>query len=250
MPLRVVSSTRESPERFTRGTYLGRSLSRFPAAVAPEATILFENGSGDRVPHGLPEVYNAAIDQADGDDILAFVHDDVYIHDWFFAQRVTDALAQFDIVGVAGSVVSDIDQPAWIMGFDRNLRPTGAQPDATGSGVVNHFDYGVPQPDTIGPTPMECHLLDGLLLVARVSVIRAAGVHFDTAFQFHLYDIDFCRSARAAGLRLGTWPIAVTHASMGLYDDEAFRSAAREYIAKWQARGLVSSRAASTGGSP
>lgn len=40
-------------------------------------------------------------------------------------------------------------------------------------------------------------------------------VRFDPALGFHLYDLDFCRSAIEARLKIGTWQIANTHASDG-----------------------------------
>jgi hypothetical protein len=44
--------------------------------------------------------------------------------------------------------------------------------------------------------------------------------------------MDFCRSARQAGLTLGTWPISITHRSPGKY--EAAWEAKRDlYLAKW-----------------
>jgi hypothetical protein len=33
-----------------------------------------------------------------------------------------------------------------------------------------------------------------------------SGVRFDPAFSFHLYHLDFCRSAERAGLAIGIWP--------------------------------------------
>jgi hypothetical protein len=45
--------------------------------------------------------------------------------------------------------------------------------------------------------------------------------------------MDFCRSARAKGLRLGTWPICVTHQSGGAFGSEAWREKFDKYLAKW-----------------
>jgi GT2 family glycosyltransferase len=59
-------------------------------------------------------------------------------------------------------------------------------------------------------------------------------VAFDTRFGFHFYDLDFCRTARAQGLRLGTWPIAITHQSGGAFADPRWQSGLQIYLDKWQ----------------
>jgi GT2 family glycosyltransferase len=229
----VVSATRASADQFARATYLGRSLTRFPAANLPRISVRPGNGTGDSAPHGLPQIYNSVIEAADADDILVFVHDDVYLHDWFLPQRLTEAVEHWDVVGIAGSANPDLNSPSWGLNFDADLRPTTFQEGLIQSGVVNHHDYGAPEPFAFGPTPMQCELLDGLFLAVRAGTLHRTGVRFDTRFQFHLYDIDFCRSCRAAGLTLGTWPIAVTHESAGNYGTESFRVAAHMYLEKW-----------------
>ena len=86
------------------------------------------------------------------------------------------------------------------------------------SGSINHFDPSLVRPDWFGPTPMLCDLLDGVFLAAYVKRLREGGVRFDPQFSFHCYDTDFCYSARSLGLRLGTWPIPLTHGSPGGFD--------------------------------
>jgi protein O-GlcNAc transferase len=73
--------------------------------------------------------------------------------------------------------------------------------------------------------PMACDLLDGVFLAARVKQLRTHAVRFDPQFAFHCYDSDFCYTARARGLRLGTWPLPLTHASAGSFDDQWIRAA-------------------------
>ena len=73
-----------------------------------------------------------------------------------------------------------------------------------------------------------------MLLAARARTLQEAGVRFDPAFTFDFYDLDFCRACEQAGLRLGTWPIAVTHESVGKGISSAAWEAARAvYLAKW-----------------
>ena len=83
---------------------------------------------------------------------------------------------------------------------------------------------------------MQVGLLDGVFLaVLRPRALVAAGVAFDERFSFHHYDMDFARAAAAAGLRVGTWPIALTHHSTGNYDSDAWRESEARYEAKWAA---------------
>lgn len=229
--LRLVAATQEPESLFWDATYLGRSLRRIPDSLRPEPLIAFAN-TGART-RGLSEIFNRAIEKTAPEVNLLFVHDDVYLHDWFLGQRIAEALERFDVVGLAGSTNPDLSQPSWGLAFDANLEPKGWQPGLKGSGAVNHFDYACPKVSLYGPAPQSCQLLDGVFIAVRTSLVKERGVRFDPRFHFHCYDIDFCRSASAAGLRLGTWPIAVTHDSGGAYRSEAFKRAARIYLDKW-----------------
>lgn len=72
--------------------------------------------------------------------------------------------------------------------------------------------------------------------LARAGRLQTQGVRFDPQFDFHLYDLDFCRSAQAAGLSLGTWPLAMTHASGGGgYFSPDWQRDADAYLKKWGA---------------
>ena len=229
--VKLVSATKQTEGLFWAATYLGRSLDRIPDMYRPDLAIRFSNTGPDV--EGLSGIYNAAIDEARADECLLFVHDDVYLHDWFISQRVQEGLERFDIVGVAGSINPDLSQPSWGLKFTSTLAPDGWQEDLDRAGAVNHFDYVHPRPSLYGPTPMACSLLDGVLLAARGEKLKSTGVRFDEQFAFHFYDLDFCRVALQRGLRLGTWPISITHNSGGAFDTEEFRRHARAYIAKW-----------------
>ena len=68
---------------------------------------------------------------------------------------------------------------------------------------------------------------------AKRSTLNGRGVRFDPRFTFHFYDMDFCRSARERGLRLGTWPICLTHQSTGAFGSEGWLKGYESYLAKW-----------------
>ena len=134
----------------------------------------------------MPEVFNAAIEarlaagtllrgEQTRDEILVFVHDDVWLDDAQIGEHLLSGLDQFDVIGVAGSV-----------------------------GRV----------------------------AGQLNTIANTGLRFDSRFDFHFYDVHFCRTARSLGLRLGTWPIALTHQSGGSFGDD-WRCSHAEYLAKW-----------------
>jgi GT2 family glycosyltransferase len=233
-PIRLVSATQLPQGSFWGASYLGRSLRRFPESLRPPLHVVCGN-SGSRA-RGLSEIFNQAIEAAEPGTERVFVHDEVYLHDWFLAVHVAQALSNFDVVGLAGSANPDLSQPSWGLRFDAALNPLGWQPGLRKSGAVNHFDYGCPDVTVYGPAPMPCALLDGVFLAVRTDRIKELEVRFDARFKFHCYDIDFCRSATEKGLRLGTWPIAITHDSGGAFGTASFREGARAYLEKWSAR--------------
>jgi GT2 family glycosyltransferase len=228
----ICTVSRLSEPDFMQRSLLARSFIVAPGARPTQLKLLPGNQPPNRT-KGLSEAYNEFLGEARNDDYLIFVHDDVFVHDWFLFDRLREAFSEFDVVGVAGSGTPDLRQPSWGLQFTSDLTPTGWQNRANKSGAVGHGDPGTPAVSVYGPTPAPCELLDGLFLAVNVRRLRQARVSFDTRFRFHCYDLDFCRTARAAGLRLGTWPIAVTHASAGNFDSNAWKEAAKVYLEKW-----------------
>lgn len=221
MSVVIVSATRASASDFGTQTLLGASLQRLAFDHRLRAVVAFDNRAG------LPAVYNAGLAQCADEDHVVFVHDDVAFDDYHMVDRLAEALQRFDVVGIAGNLRRQPRQPGW--GFV-DEQGTWDEPRYL-SGSVAHGAQG--RVTRFGPAPADCELLDGLLIAARVDRLRAANVAFDVRFQFHLYDLDFCRSARAAGLRVGTWPLAVTHASAGNFG-AAWRAALPTYFDKWE----------------
>jgi GT2 family glycosyltransferase len=221
--LRIVAATRHDPVGFYSQTLLGRALLKFSSGRGTAPVIAHSNA------RGLPEVFNAALREADEDDAIAFTHDDVWIDDWFVPERLDEALGRFDVVGVAGSRRRLPRQPSWMF-VDADLNREDFQHL---SGAVAHVDEAKTWISHYGPTPAEVKLLDGVFLAARVRTLRSAGVAFDPAFSFHFYDLDFCRSCERAGLTLGTWPIAITHRSVGGFGSPDWLAAYARYLEKW-----------------
>jgi len=219
--VKIVSATRLSELDFWNTSALGLSLRRLDSGRYKYG-LAFDNGEG------LPHIYNHFILENDACEIILFVHDDVWIDDYFLLDRLVDALQVYDVVGVAGNTRRIPFQPAW--GFvdidftwDRD-HLSGAIAEGQGPGGVVHVG---------GVTPAACELLDGVFLAVRKSVLLEKRVFFDPRFDFHFYDMDFCRTARANGLRLGTWPICLTHQGKGLFGTPQWREKYKIYIQKW-----------------
>jgi len=221
--IEIISATRLPETEFWKKSALGLSLRRLKDDARLVARPAFANT------RGLPEIYNARIDAPDAQDLLVFVHDDVWIDDYLLAERVIEGLKAYDVIGVAGNRRRLPGQPAWAFvdakfTWDDKIHLSGAVAHGRKPfGAVSFF----------GPSPADCELLDGVLLAARRSKLNAAGVRFDPRFEFHFYDMDFCRSARQKGLRLGTWPICITHQSGGAFGAETWREKYRGYLEKW-----------------
>lgn len=223
----IVSATRQTARDFSETAPLGISLRRLACEGRIKAQISFENSAG------LPVVYNRAIGMSEAGEVLVFIHDDVWIDDYFFVDRIESALRSCDVMGVAGNRRRVPLQPSWLFGLPgpgmtfKKDRENHHGAVAHGSGPFGDIHY-------FGPTPAECELLDGVLLAASGDVLRASGVAFDERFDFHFYDLDFCRSARAAGLTLGCHGIAITHGSVGTgLGKDVWRRNYGEYLRKW-----------------
>ncbi len=223
--IRIVCATRKDRETFFTEAALGRSLALYwPPAVDIRLFSLNTNG--------LSAVYNSVIAESQEDPaILLFVHDDIHLCDYFWPERLREGLNYFDIVGLAGNRRRVPRQPGW--GYI-DERMTGDHRDSF-SGIVGHGPgYPAEVVSVFGPSGQTVKLLDGLLLAAHSTTLHAKSVRFDERFDFHFYDLDFCRQAELAGLRMGTWPISVVHESRGSYMSEGWQLNYGRYLEKWR----------------
>ena len=228
MKVEVISATRLSREEFWAKSALGTSLRRLSYDREILARIAFSNT------RGLGQIYRESLAAADPDCVVVMIHDDVWIDDYFFRERLIEGLAAYDVIGVAGNHRRVPGQPAWAF-VDVNSDPLKWDDKANLSGAVAHGRYPFGAIAYFGRAPAECELLDGVLLAAKKSVLAVNNVSFDPRFEFHFYDMDFCRSARQAGLRLGTWPLCVTHQSGGgAFGTVPWKDAYRIYLEKWK----------------
>jgi glycosyltransferase involved in cell wall biosynthesis len=225
--IELIIATMHSEESFWSNAALGISLKRinFDASIVPRIT--FNNKKG------LPAIYNDAIESANQDSYLVFMHDDVWIDDYFFAKRIIEGLNHYDIIGLAGNRRRVAKQPAWLYkSFDSGKLALDQEENL--SGAVAHGKSSFGGVSYFGSSPAACELLDGVLLATKKSVLVNKNCKFDEAFDFHFYDMDFCRRARSVGLSLGTWPIAITHQSGGDFVSELWLKNHATYIDKWE----------------
>ena len=180
---------------------------------------------------GLPEVYNRQLipDNLIKHDIVLFVHDDVYIDDARLKGKLYTAIEKmkFDIVGLAGSTETRIKKPALWHQMSKQSSWTGA----VGHPVGDPKD-GMIQTTTFGPWPKRCLILDGLFLAVNLRTVLEKQWKFNTNYKFHHYDIAACLDANNKKLKLGTYPIYVTHSSPGLrnYNDKTFQQSQTNFL--------------------
>jgi hypothetical protein len=223
--IEIVSATRLAENSFWIASPLGLSLTRLSFDNRLKHYISFSHQQG------LPELFNSRILSPDSPDILIFMHDDVWIDDFFLADHVIQGLREFDIIGVAGNKRLLSSQPSWAFVDDKFT------PDSQNnlSGSVAHGDLPFGSVSHYGDVPADCELLDGVLLAAYKPKLTASATYFDTTFDFHFYDLDFCRTARSKGLRIGTWHISITHSSVGSFGSQGWIEKRDAYRIKWKA---------------
>jgi hypothetical protein len=105
MKIEIICATRLSESGFRDDSALGISLRRLPNDGRLLAKIAVNNS------RGLPDVYNEQLMAAGDGHIVVFMHDDVWIDDFFFAQRVIEGLQKYDVIGVAGNRRRVAQQP-------------------------------------------------------------------------------------------------------------------------------------------
>ncbi len=223
--IHVISATRYSENDFWVKSALGISLQKqIRQDTRLSASIAFENS------RGLSEVFNENIKKANDEAMLVFIHDDVWIDETYLADAVINGLDHFDVIGVAGNKRRVPNQPAWPF-LDTNFT---WDERSNLSGKVAHGQQAFGAVSDFGDVPAECELMDGVFLAAKKSTLVANHVEFDPQFDFHFYDLDFCRTAKQAGLRLGTWLVRLTHQSGGAFGSPQWVQKYQQYLSKWE----------------
>lgn len=227
--IRFVCATRTTSDEFFEKAPLGRSLllyRTFPARNVIELR-LFQNNSV-----GLPAVYNTAIEESLADPaILVFVHDDVFLSDYYWSDHLLEGLRTFQIIGLVGNRRRVPRQSSW-MYLDAQFTKDDA---GNLTGVLGH-GTGFPdlrQLSVYGDPGQEVKLLDGVMMAVRSQTLIESNLRFDSQFDFNFYDLDFCRQAEIRNIRMGTWAISAIHASAGRLGGKDWREAYRRYLTKY-----------------
>ena len=232
LTVQVISATRMTEQAFWEDSALGQSLKAHMASDSRLAvSVAYENS------RGLPEVFNAYIAEAENDAVLVFVHDDVWLDQPNFVEAVLAGLEHFDVIGVAGNRRCLPKQPAWPF---INTQFVWDDPQYL-SGKVGHGQHAHGQVSDYGTVPAACELMDGVFFATKKASLAKHQVAFDAQFDFHFYDLDFCRTARTAGMTLGTWHIQLTHQSGGAFGSESWQKLYQRYLEKWQEQDLTDS---------
>ncbi|HKO96482.1 MAG TPA: glycosyltransferase [Pyrinomonadaceae bacterium] len=222
----LVSATRKTAAEFEKSSPLSSSITKLQErSRRVTSQIVYENQEG------LSAVYNRFLNPHRLDKLIVFVHDDVSIEDLFFVEKLDRAFESFDVIGLAGNQRPDPKHLSW---FDPRQPLSGfvVHPNPEQTAVLDQQTLVV---SSYGPTPASCSLLDGCFLAVNTENVLAAGCSFDEQFDFHFYDLDFCRSCVERNLRLGTWPLWVVHQSGGAFGSPAWNRAAEKYQSKWKA---------------
>jgi GT2 family glycosyltransferase len=162
----------------------------------------------------LTEGYNRGIAQASG-DILIFSHDDVIFLDPDFAQKISKRMANWDILGFAGT--SHLVFPLWT-GADWPYLHGSVCHAVHGQNFLSLNIYGASDWPVVG----NIEALDGLCIIARREVAEAVGFDSETFDGWHLYDLDFSFSAYLSGYKTGVCcDIPYIHASASIQSTES-----------------------------
>lgn len=224
MKIRLVVATRVNADEFFTSTLTGRSLrANHPDFVELK---LFANNQT-----GLPKLYNQIIRESQDDPAtLVFAHDDLLLLDYYWCKRLIEGLEHFSVVGLAGNISRAPRQPTWWFvdeQFNWDKRENL-------SGVIGHGDQFPPENISFYGAPrQQVKLMDGVLMAVQSQTLIDHELYFDEQFDFHFYDLDFCRQAEMKNVDLGTWDISFTHGSKGNCGTESWRQGYQKYLQKW-----------------
>lgn len=181
---------------------------------------------------GLSEVYNEAIEiYKDDCDVLLFCHDDLFISDVLFSEKLENAMKTFDVVGIAGTNNISLSKPSF-----PEMPTAWHNSDRKGwAGFVEHpHGDGLYSTTYFGPTPAEVVTIDGLFIAVKTSSITDK-IRFDEQFMFDFYDLDFCFTCYTNELKIGVEGIYCRHNSHGegLLKPE-YKETEKLFLNKWK----------------
>lgn len=213
----ILVSCSQKNEKEILNTPIYKSYQKLNKINAIDHKILFTSNT-----NGLSKSYNKSIKIIENniknnlykkeDTYIIFVHDDVYITDIFLKEKLQKAFNNFDIVGVAGSTIIDLnsERVGWHLSSKEYL--SGSVEHLVNNKIENSPTYWT----YFGITPKRVIVIDGLFIAVKYTSINDKNyLYFDEQFTFDLYDIDFCLNANKHNLKIGTYNIHLTHLSQG-----------------------------------
>lgn len=208
-PIRLVCATKYNPEAFKK-SLLGTSLLRLKDI---SASVAYNNREG------LGTVYNRFLTEQYRNEILVFIHDDIFIDDYWIDVRLNEAIEKYDVIGLTGLSYL-ISAPNW----------DGISPWDCGT-------VAEPNPSRLwrerNRAPHAVYSVDGQCIAINAEKILSAGIRWDERFVFEFYDIDFCRQCVTRGLSIGVWPLALTHGGKGRFGSPEFMRSLGLFNRKW-----------------
>jgi GT2 family glycosyltransferase len=163
------------------------------------------------------EGYNRGLVRARG-EVVIFCHDDIEIITADFQKKLTEYLAQYDVIGVAGA--TQMVSGLWSAAGPPHMYGQIVHGDENGNLVVSIFSAPSRVQENIAA-------LDGVLIGARAEVARAIGFDEHRFRGFHMYDSDFTFRAYVAGHKLAVCnDIFLVHHSRGRVDEQFHRDLA------------------------
>lgn len=229
MKIKIVCATRETREDFWTKTSLGTSLEKIGKTLCGVEIHVYPTNK-----RGLSAIYNEVINKCKNDpSILVLTHDDIYIYDINFIDRVQKAIGKYDLIGVAGSTRRNSCRPSWYyQSYDFETKEFITDDFTYLSGTVGHGKYELFGVSYYGPSEQRTKFVDGLMMIAKSSTFIENDIMFDEQFDYHHHDMDVCRQFDEKKLTIGTYPFSVIHQSTGDFT-EKWEISYKKYLAKW-----------------
>jgi hypothetical protein len=196
----LVVCTKHDSEMF-KATPIYKSAVKL--GISDSLYVFYENKKG------LSYCYNAFLATCKT-EYAVFVHDDVYIMDSMFNEKLELGFKNFNVLGVAGS--SDLSLSrlplTWINSPKESW--SGGLYHSISNGVDDLCDMKI---NSYGHFNRKCVTVDGVLMAVKVGALN--GVKFQEEFEFDFYDMAFCLECYMKQIPVGTIPLAICHMSHG-----------------------------------
>jgi len=215
---------------------VSRDAARF-AAVEAEYERAFAHWPHERIriadARSMYDGYARGFAQSSG-EIVVFSHDDIRFAVPDAAARLARALADADLVGVAGT--TRVSGPALLWAGHPHLFGTITHQAGHDAGC----EFAVAS--LAGPLVRGAQGLDGVFIAGRRDWIARIGFDAERFPGFHFYDLDFSYRAHLAGARVAiAGDLALIHRSRGVHDAQ-WQAAQRAFAAKFALGGAPPGR--------